>query len=53
MSGITAIFCIKLLVTLKFVSDWRHLGGFLRVLQFATLINRTTTMQRKYCWKWR
>ena len=28
MSGITAVFCISLLVTLKFASYWRQVGGF-------------------------
>ena len=32
MSGIATICCITLLVTLKFVSEWRQVGGFLRVL---------------------
>jgi len=53
MSGITAVFCIKLLVTLKFASGWRRVGGFLRVLRFPAPIKLTATLQRKYCWKWR
>ena len=52
ISGIIAIFCIKLLVTLKFASSWRWFGGFLRVFQFPAPKTLTATMQRKYCRKW-
>ena len=52
-SGITAIFCIKLLVTLKFVSDWRQVDVFSRVLKFSNPLKLTATIQRKYCSKWR
>jgi len=34
---------------IKFVSDKRRVGGFLR---FPPLINPTVTIQLKYCWKW-
>ena len=35
---------------IKFVSDLRQVGGFLRVLRFPPQIKLTAT---KYCWKWR
>jgi len=38
---------------LKFVSDLRQVGGFLRVLRFPPPIKLTTTILLKYCWKWR
>jgi hypothetical protein len=40
MSGITAVFCIKLLVT--------FVGGFLRVFRLPAPIKLTATMPRKY-----
>jgi len=37
MSGITAVFFIWLLVTLKFASDWRQVGGFLHLVALIPL----------------
>ena len=34
---------------IKFVSDLRQVGGFLR---FPPLIKLTATIKLKYCWKW-
>jgi hypothetical protein len=38
---------------IKFVSDLRQVGGFLRVLQFPPPIKLIATIYLKYCWKWR
>jgi len=38
---------------IKFVSDLRQVGGFLRVLRFPPRIKLTATIKLKYCWKWR
>ena len=38
---------------IKFVSDLRQVGGFLRVLRFPPSIKLTATTSLKYCWKWR
>jgi hypothetical protein len=38
---------------IKFVSDLRQVGGFLRVLLFPPPIKLTATMQVKYYCKWR
>ena len=38
---------------IKFVSDFRQVGGFLRVLRFPPPIKLTVTILLKYCWKWR
>jgi hypothetical protein len=37
MSGITAVFCISWLVTLKFASYWRQVGGFLHLAALILL----------------
>jgi hypothetical protein len=37
---------------IKYVSDLRQIGGFLRVLQFPPPIKLTATIKLKYCWKW-
>jgi hypothetical protein len=37
---------------IKFVSDLRQVGGFLRILQFPPPIELTTRIELKYCWKW-
>ena len=37
MSGITAVFCVSLLVTLKFASYWRQVGGFLHLAALILL----------------
>jgi hypothetical protein len=37
---------------IKFVSDLRQVGGFLRVLWFPPSIKLTATIQLKYCSKW-
>ena len=34
---------------IKFVSDFRQVGGFLRVLRFPLPIKLTTTIWLKYC----
>jgi len=34
----------------KFVSDLRHVGGFLLVLRFPSPIKLTDIAE--YCWKW-
>jgi hypothetical protein len=34
---------------IKFVSDLRQVGGFLRVLRFPPLIKLTATIYLKYC----
>jgi hypothetical protein len=34
---------------IKFVSDFRQVGGFLQVLQFPPPIKLTTTIYLKYC----
>jgi hypothetical protein len=34
---------------MKFVSDLRHVGGFLRVLRFSLPIKLTATIKLKYC----
>jgi len=34
---------------IKFVSDLRQVGGFLR---FPTPMKLTATIEKKYCWKW-
>jgi hypothetical protein len=39
-----SVWCVQHYV-IKFVSDLRHVGGFLRVLRFPPPI--------QYCWKWR
>jgi len=36
-----------------FVSDWRQVGGFFRVLWFPQPIKLTATILLKYCWKCR
>ena len=41
------------LYVIKFVSDVRQAGGFLRVLWFPLPIKLTAMIQLKYCWKWR
>jgi len=41
------------LYVIKFVSDLRQVGGFLRVLRFPPPIKLTATILLKYCWKWR
>ena len=46
------VFAMQLYL-IKFVSDLRHVGGFLRVLRFPPSITRTSTIYLKYCWKWR
>ena len=38
---------------IKFVSDLRQVGGFLRVLRFPPPIELTATIKLIYCWKWR
>jgi len=38
---------------IKFVSDLRQVGGFLRALRFPPPIKLTTIIYLKYCWKWR
>ena len=38
---------------IKFVSDLRQVGGFLRALRFPSPIKLTTIIYLKYCWKWR
>jgi len=38
---------------INFLSDLRHVGGFLRVLRFPLPINLAATIWLKYCWKWR
>ena len=38
---------------IKFVSDLRHVGGFLRILLFAPPIKLTATIQLKNCSTWR
>jgi hypothetical protein len=38
---------------IKFVSYWRQVGGFLRVLWFPPPIKLTVMILLKYCWKWR
>jgi hypothetical protein len=38
MSGITAVFCVSLLVTLKFASDWRQVGGFFHLVAQISLV---------------
>jgi hypothetical protein len=38
---------------IKFVSDLRQVSGFLQVLRFLPPIKLTTTLELKYCWKWR
>ena len=35
----------------KFVSDLRQVGGFLRVFRFPPPIKLTSTIKLKYCWK--
>ena len=37
---------------IKFVSDLRQVGGFLRVLQFPPPIKLTIVIYLNYCWKW-
>jgi hypothetical protein len=38
---------------IKFVSDLRQVGCFLRVLRFPSPIKLTVRILPKYCWKWR
>jgi hypothetical protein len=38
---------------IKFVSDLRQVGGFLRVIWFPQPIKLTASLYLKYCWKWR
>ena len=38
---------------IKFDSDLRQIGGFLRALRFPPPIKLTATIKLKYCWKWR
>jgi hypothetical protein len=38
---------------IKFVSDLRHVCGFLQILWFPPPIKLTATIWLKYCWKWR
>jgi len=38
---------------IKFVSDLRQVGGFLRILRFLPPMKLTATILLKYCWKWR
>ena len=38
---------------IKFVSDLRQVGGFLRVLRFPPPIKLTTTISQIYCGTWR
>ena len=38
---------------IKFVSDLRQVGGFLRVIWFPQPIKLTARLYLKYCWKWR
>jgi hypothetical protein len=46
------VYLIQLYV-IKFVSDVRQVGGFLRVLWFPLPIKLTAMIKLKYCWKWR
>jgi hypothetical protein len=34
---------------IKFVNDWRQVGGFLRVLRFPPQIKLTATILMEYC----
>jgi len=38
---------------MKFVSESRQVGGFLRIFRFPLPINLTPTILPKYCWKCR
>jgi len=38
---------------IKFVGDFRQIGGFLRVHQFPLPIKLTATIKLKCCWKLR
>ena len=37
---------------IKFVSDFRQIGGFLQILRFLPPIKHTVKIWLKYCWKW-